>query len=279
MKQGIYEFEGTPGEVISRLEAAQQEDRKAERRGTGFGCGAALLFFLGVGLLGLSTEVSWLVWPGVACVVATVVCIPLLFRADAHNLEDSRYLEPLHFLRVLRADLPPDRPVRLKVDFRDYPLQALQVSRTPEGGGRTRLTYRQPWMEFQGRLADGSRLSLEAVRKAERLESYKTRRGKTRRRWKDKVEDRISLQLQVPGLDLGNLVAQLQPGLPHGMAGRDMKIQGDVVRMVVQTPQARRTIHQNLGPEDLASGDRLLALLVWVFQGVGRLRSTAGRAG
>ena len=117
------------------------------------------------------------------------------------------------------------------------------------------------------------------MRKAERLESYKTRRGKTRRRWKDKVEDRISLQLQAPGLDLGNLVAQLRPGLPLGMTGRDMKVQGDMVRMVVQTPQARRTIHQNLTPQDLASGDRLLALLLWVYQGVGRLRSAASQAG
>ncbi|NMA26934.1 MAG: hypothetical protein GX934_04150 [Burkholderiales bacterium] len=279
MKKGIHEFEGTPGEVISRLEAAQQEDRKAERRGTGFGCGAGILFFLGVGLLGLSSDISWLAWPGAFCLVGAVVCVPLFFRADSQDLVDSHYLEPLRFLRVLRADLPPDRPVRLKVDFRDYPMQVFQVSRTPEGGGRTRLTYRQPWMEFQGRLADGSRLSLEAVRKAERLESYKTRRGKTRRRWKDKVEDRISLQLQVPGLDLGNLVAQLRPGLPHGMVGRDMKIQGDMVRMVVQTPQARRTIHQNLTPQDLASGDRFLALLLWVYQGVGRLRPAASQAG
>lgn len=93
------------------------------------------------------------------------------------------------------------------------------------------------------------------------------------------MQDRIFLQLQVPGLDLGNLVANLSPGLPSGMTGRDMKIQGNMVRMVVETPQARRTMNQKLGPEDLASGDRLLALLLWVYQGVGRLRASAGQPG
>ncbi len=279
MKKGIHEFEGTPGELIARLELAQQEDRKAERRGGVFGCGGALLFFLGVGLLGLSTDISWLAWPGAFCLVGAVVCIPLFFRADSQDLEDLRYLEPLRLLRVLRTDLPADRPLRLKIDFRDYPWREFQVTRTPEGGGRTRLTYRQPWLDFQGRLADGARFCLEVVRKAERLESYKTRRGKTRRRWRDKVQDRIFLQLQVPGLDLGNLVANLSPGLPSGMTGRDMKIQGNMVRMVVETPQARRTMNQKLGPEDLASGDRLLALLLWVYQGVGRLRASAGQPG
>ncbi len=279
MKTGLHQFEGTPVELIARLELAQHEDGKAERRGTAFGCGAGILFFLGVGLLGLSTDISWLAWPGAFCLVGAVVCVPFFFRADSHDLEDSRYLEPLRFLRVLRTDLPADRPIRLKVDFRDYPWRELQVSRTPEGGGRTRLTYRQPWLEFQGRLADGARLCLEVVRKAERLESYKTRRGKTRRRWRDKVEDRITLQLQVPGLDLGNLVANLSPALPSGMTGRDMKIQGDTVRMVVGTPQTRRSMNQNLGPQDLASGDRLLALLLWVYQGVQRLRSSASQAG
>ncbi|MGI5843704.1 MAG: hypothetical protein ACOX9B_05955 [Candidatus Xenobium sp.] len=273
MKRGIYQYEGTPGEVIARLESAQQEDRKAERQGRIFGSIAWILFFLGVGLLAYSSDVSWLVWPGVSCLVGAVLCIPFLVRADSQNLVDFHYLEPLRFLRVLQADLPPDRPIRLKVDFRDYPMRAFQVSCNSEGRGRTRLTYQQPWMEFRGRLADGSRLSLEVVRKAERLKYRKTSGSKTKYRWKEKVVDRISLRLQVPGLDLGNLESQHLPRLPHGMIRRDLKTQGDTVRMVVQTPRARRSIHRILAAQDLANGDRLLALLLWVYKGVGRLRS------
>jgi len=279
MKTGLYHLEGPPTQVLSQLEAARSQDLQAERKGFNFGCAAAILLLVGIVSFAASEEFKWLIPVGIVCLVACVASFVWAARAQAHNLEDERILAPLRLLQILRTDLPPDRPIRLKVDFRDYPNRDFQVAR--QGGLRSgqQTTYRQSWLELQARLADGGRLRLEVTRQAQRLDYWKTGGGKTRRRFKDKVQDRVALQLQVPGLDLADLVANLRPGLPLGLTGRTMQVQGDTVRMEVLTPRARRNVRLNLEAEHLATGDRLLALLAWTYQGVGRLRSRATQAG
>ncbi len=279
MKKGLYQLEGTPAQVLAQLEVAQREDRKAERTGFGFGCAAGILLVATIASFVASQGIKALVPVGVACLVACVACVVKAALAQKHNLEDARFLAPLRLLGVARADLPPDRQIRLKVDFRDYPAKVFQVAR--EGGfmSQQRTTYRQPWLEFQGRLADGARLQLEVTRKAERLDYWKSSGGKSKRRFKDKVQDQITLRLQVPGLDLSDLVANLTPGLPAGMTGKNMRVQGDTVQMEVLTPRARRNFRLALESGNLAHGDRLLALLAWTYQGVGRLRARSTQAG
>lgn len=281
MKKGLYQFEGTPAEVLDRLRAVQQADDVAERKVQNSGCAAGLCFLvaLAFGVSGAHTESTPLLALGGVFGVAFVLCLVSAIRAEAHNLDDAKILAPVHLLQVIGADLPPGRPIRLKVDFRDYPYRDFQVAR--QGGGffsrETLTTYRQPWFALDGRLADGARFSLEVLRKAERRDYWKSSGGKSKKRFKDKVQDEISLRLQVPGLDLSTLVANLTPGIPGGMVGKDMKIQGDLVRMEVLTPRARRTFRHGLGPGDLAHADRLLGLLVWAYRGVQGVRATSTR--
>jgi len=68
------------------------------------------------------------------------------------------------------------------------PLQSLlaYLRRTPPGERLVLAT----------RLADGSSLRLAVERKAERLDHWKG----TKRRFRDRVQDRVLLDLQVPGL-------------------------------------------------------------------------------
>ena len=277
MKKGVYQFQGTPAEVIARLETARAEDLKAEKKSLKFGCGAGFFFVaMFISFVGAQDFTPLLV-AAFAFLAGFVACLVMLFRSQAHNLEDAQLLAPLRLLSMARADLPPDRPVRLKVDFRDFAARDFQLSSQGSFFGNKNTVYRQPWLEFQGRLADGARLDLEVLRKAERLDYWKTRGGKSKRRSKDKVQDVVTLRLQVPGLDLSGLVPALSPGPPVGLVGKDLKVQGDTVRMELVTPRAQRTSgsrnSRSLEPGDLASGDRLLALLVWLYQGVGRLRA------
>lgn len=282
MKRGVYEFQGPPAEVVARLEKARAEDLQAEKKGLALKLWTTLFFLLMVVALFGTDYFEFSSLFVLVFLVAGVVSLVKAFRTRAHNLEDAPLLAALRLVRMARADLAPDRPVRLKVDFRDYPAREFQISQ--EGGftKEKRTVYRQPWLEFQGRLADGARLQLEVLRKARRLDYWSTSTsGKYRRRSKDTVLDVITLSLQVPGLDLSDLAASLSPGPPAGLVGKQFEVQGDTVRIQVLTPRARRSsgsrLHNlSLQPGDLAHGDRLLALLLWLYQGLGRLR--AGKA-
>lgn len=273
---GVMELHAPPAEMLQALEAVQAGDRQVQARGGFYGILATLGFlaFVAVVLFTSDPDPEWrLAGP---ILLAVVVLVGLAVRAQRQDLEDSQILAALRFLRILRADLPPGRPVHLRADFRDYARKQFQTASRSEGWGAGHQSYRQPWLEFRGRLADGARLELSVLRKVERAKFWKQcTPSKSKLVVKDRIQDGIVLDLQTPGSDLSNLVSGLTPGPPGGLVGRSLETRGDRVHVVVATPRIRRRASAKLDPAAGASADRLLGLLAWLYDGVHRARVQA----
>lgn len=264
MKRGAYTVEARPADLLTWLARAHAEDKKAEQRTSRTSCVAALLFFSSMGFLFFGDAVDGLYHVSGGTFLLCLVFVVAAMRFQVHDLDDHKIAACQGLLKVLQADLPPERPLRLVVDYRDYAAGAFRVSKEGRFMGEQVSRFRQPWLSLEGRLADGARFRLEVVRRAERLDYWKSSGGKRKRRFKDRVTDRLEVELRAPG----RAGAPVSPP-PLGLVARRVEVTGDAVTAVLVTPRARRTFRVNLGPGDLVNADRLLGALAWLHRGLG----------
>lgn len=263
MKRASHRVEAPPAGVLAWLERADAADIRASRRKSLFGCLTALFLFGGFALFFVASDDE--VWSAVAFagIGMAVLFLVLTIFYETRDLDEAKIATGRGLVRVLAADLPPARPVRLTVDYRDYASGAFRLSREGAYYGEQRSTYRQPWLSFEGRLLDGTRVRLRVVRRAERLDYWKKSGGKNKRKYKDKVRDRVAVHLTAPGR-----AAAPGEGPPLDLVSRGVRVSGDTVSAVLVTPRARRSARVNLASGDLADARRLLAAVAWLHRGL-----------
>lgn len=263
MKRASHTVEAPPAGVLDWLARADAADIRASRRKSLFGCLTAFFLFGGFALFFVaSNDEVWSTVAGVGVGLAILFLILAIFY-ETRDLDEAKIAACRGFVRVLAADLPPARPVRLTVDYRDYASGTFRLSREGAYYGEQRSTYRQPWLSFEGRLLDGTGLRVRVVRRAERLDYWKKSGSKNKRKYKDKVTDRIAVHLTAPGR-----AAAPGGGPPLDLASRAVRVAGNTVSAVLVAPRARRSTRVNLAPGDLADARRLLAAVAWLHRGL-----------
>src|SRR5262249_16399148 len=110
----------------------------------------------------------------------------------------------LSMLAVLRADMRPEEPLRLRLDLRGGTVKAKQTeTRSPARGRRpypriAETSYVDPWLSGETRLLDGSVLAWGVVDHIrQRAVTKKNPRGKINRKTKYKVKRCIDVRLGV----------------------------------------------------------------------------------
>jgi hypothetical protein len=151
VRPAVHQFTEDAEKLLARFAVATVQDRHVDRarRNAGLGFFAALA--VGVVLL------FWL--PALAALlgVVAVVCAVLWFRWKGRDIENRKLETVLKLLRILRADIPRDKPIALTVDLRGY---AAGGEPTPRTWARFRrppiVHYRHRWLQLRCRLADGN---------------------------------------------------------------------------------------------------------------------------
>ena len=110
----------------------------------------------------------------------------------------------LSLLSVLRADMVPGEPLRLRLDLRGGTVKAKQTEERPPAGGKRKYPqiaetwYVDPWLAGETRLIDGSVLAWGVVDHIrQRTVTKRNPRGKIKRKTKYKVKRCIDMRLGV----------------------------------------------------------------------------------
>ncbi|MBI3928688.1 MAG: hypothetical protein HY319_24320 [Armatimonadetes bacterium] len=289
MKVDRHDLKGTCIRLLELLAQAHASDKAAEKekkRGSTVGCTGCLLTFAAFPVLGLMLDADGSAIPGIVLVVLGLGAAGWGWRHystyDAFDLDDHKLGAVRRCLELLQVDMRPEGEVTAVVDFRkadtDPFLQHKETVGSSPFGDVMAYQYRQPWLELQGRLLDGTGYSLEIVRL---LKSKVKPKKKGRRKVKSLIQDRISVQLRTQSAhypDVSPLIDSLPAQLPAQLRIRSLQAQGDRVQACFETPVATRleyrsTSEQNV--EHLGSADSLVGALVFLYRGLKQVKAGA----
>ncbi len=266
MEVGAYRFQGTADALLRQLETAERRDNEAEGKAKRYGCTTAFCFVFGIVLSFASIAFPPLLFLGPPLVVAGIVFAVKYSREKKHDLDDRKLDAALRLVQVLRADIPAQESVALRLDFRDYRRGGRLV--TKEGGMFSSLKvydYEHAWLDFSARLADGNVVAIAVVDEVTRKEKSKRKYTKVRER----VSSDVSLSVKLREGDAAQVQARLD-GAPPGLAVRRVVGQGAHLRVSLEggealTLQGRGSASTN---GKLLDADSLLGALLWVYGGI-----------
>jgi len=270
MRVDAYTFHEPADALVRRLEEAGVEDKAAERKSK------ILLVVTVVGWIGgLILTFATGLFP---VLVIPVVLTVLYVRVKRHDLDDRKLATALKFFRVLRADVPQDGVVDLRIDFRDHRKGGRLVSK--EGGlGRPKVfQYEHAWFAARARLADGNEIQVAVTADVTRKEKPKRKYTKVRERWFETVE--ITARLKDVYGDAAAIAEKLRgSGPPTGMVVRRVAGADGRVRASFETPEFREMTARGgssvSGQENRVTGDFLLGAVVWFYRGIPAGRKAA----
>ena len=269
-----YEFHEVPDALVTRAAAIHASDKHAEKKTSQWGCGCLLAgAFLVASVIMMDDargDEKTTLWVGIAALVA--FCVLALVKLVGHqkrDLDDRKVATLQKLVKVLRADLPADRPVRLRVDFRSYVDGGTKVS---ESGGRTGPTssaYAHEWLRVRGALADGTVADLALSEDIKRKEKPKRKRNKV----KERITGEVTVSLRL-GRQYGDAAAaaerlrSVQP--PPGCTVSGVKGAGRRLHASLRTNTYMKLSSRRVNREEgkLPDADVLLQALRWTYRGI-----------
>lgn len=154
------------------------------------------------------------------------------------NTENRRYALAHAVLSVLRRDMAPDEPVRLRLDLRPPNISAKLANTTKQDvfGGAARVgRFVDPWLSLQGRLLDGTRFALSLTQATTVKNVVKGRKNKFKTKTKSKERATLELRVKpdkVPGLE--RVAQRAQGALQLARHVRVRRFQGAADRLAVE---------------------------------------------
>ena len=254
--------------LVERLERAVRSDAKAERIDGIAGviaivCAVASFFLFGSHLLiaiGLFSGAAIAGW--------------IAYKESRRNLDDRKLASALQFLKIVRADTPVERNVRLGLDFRPYQRSGRKLQ--SEGGSWFASShvaqYQQPWLRYAGPLADGAQLRLEVTDRVTRKEKRKRKYTKVRERTRSTIE--LRLRLRPKGHPPVERIAELlrgRPGPSGSLSVKSIRARGRTLAVALTSEPAIRVRHAGASSRPIhneVTGHHLLQSLMWVYDGV-----------
>ncbi len=234
------------------------------------GIASALAFILTFMTMGIGLVVF------IPCLIGFIVAWRKHRRYRQLNVENRRHRIPHALIRYLKTDIPPDQPVSLEIDFRNYQQGDFQTGK--EGGGFfnsvTQTRYEVPWLKLSGQFYDGTKFRLKITQNAKRKEKRKSKRTKITETFRDKYNLAIAVKPhRYPGLEkLPELIKQTKP--PQGLTVAFCNVSGN--RATIQCISApKRVLSVNTTTSDpygFVGADPALQLFLACYHCLGQCR-------
>lgn len=206
-------------------------------------------------------------------------------RWTAQHMEIRRLALMRQFLTCIGRDISLKARCAVDISFDDYRTHGQLLSKRRAGFLWSALLfqYTDTWFTARGRLCDGNRFR---IRIEQRIQGTETKEGGEDRRYtviRENITEKVVLMLRISSAsypDYVRLAQMLQNGAFHGIDVTHVSMHDDRVRVVCKTMLTMRQVCEKsvsyIGEENLANGDTLLQLFLFVYT---QLQSCRGDQG
>ncbi len=234
------------------------------------------------GILAAANLASGLLWLIPAALLAVAIFFFVkMSQASDFDLDDRKLETVVKLLRMLNADTPQESEVTVDIDFRSYKKGGEKLKDEKPAPWQQQLAYEHSWLGLRGVLMDGNRYDL-------RVTDLAAVKKKTKRKYtkvKERIRSRLDIALRLKSADPAQVAAHLeQSARPASLVLRSARHRGRRLTCSLMTPEytwfkgrgdAVRDAVRETGPEHRVSGDHILKALLWIYDGVGRVRGKA----
>jgi hypothetical protein len=284
-KTKLYEGEFTVKELYDDIESIAQLDDRAEilksRWEKTFGVACTGLFgsFFILAIIG---DVGYVL-------TAISVALGVLsgvksFTTGKFDTEDRRYEFVKGTIKLIAGDLEETTPLSLRMNL-DKPNRRDTEDGKGEANGWKVKYYRDPWLDLQGRFADGTKFQLLALEKYQ----YRTRwarssSGKTKRKTKSKTATEFMVNLRPKSRrypQLENLADKAQGAvkLPRGMIMKNIALSENRASLRTNVKEQWHGTHASSDamPGNLDASHGVAAMFLSLYQILNLAKETAKR--
>ena len=167
-----------PDAVIEGMDRFAAEVQKTESAGDRWRWIPMLIFFAGLGLMGIDGILLMMGYTsfvfsvgGIALWVAAFVMARGLRKSDSYDFS-PRYASTKQILHTLRDDLKPESSFLGHLDLTGAMLETKVARETQDTQNRTTQHFRDEWLALKAKLYDGNILRLSAIQKSKKRKSY-----------------------------------------------------------------------------------------------------------
>ena len=182
-----------PDSIMRGMDNFAREVQKTEKAGDKWRWVPMLIFFAGVGLMGIDgllllfgyfsfifTSGGFLLW------IAAFVMARSLRKSDSYDFS-PRYKGTKQILYTLRDDLKPNSTFLGHLDLTGALLKTKVAREAKDTQNRTTQYFRDEWLALKAKLYDGNILRVSAIQKSKKRQSY-TKRSRISGKYKTKPE-------------------------------------------------------------------------------------------
>lgn len=167
-----------PDAVIEGMDKFAVEIQKTESAGDRWRWVPMLIFFTGLGLMGIDgillamgyTSFVFTVG-GIVLWIAAFVMARGLRKSDSHDFS-PRYTGTKQILHTLRDDLKPESSFLGHLDLTGAMLDTKVAREAKDSQNRTTQYFRDEWLALKAKLYDGNILRVSAIQKSKKRKSY-----------------------------------------------------------------------------------------------------------
>jgi hypothetical protein len=167
-----------PDAVIEGMDKFVVEIQKTESAGDRWRWVPMLIFFAGLGLMGIDGILLTLGYTsfvftvgGIALWIAAFVMARSLRKSDSHDFS-PRYTGTKQILHTLRDDLKPESSILGHLDLTGAMLDAKVARESKDTQNRITQHFRDEWLALKAKLYDGNVLRVSAIQKSKKRKSY-----------------------------------------------------------------------------------------------------------
>jgi hypothetical protein len=167
-----------PDTVLQGMDKFVTEVQKTESAGDKWRWVPMLIFFGGLGLMGIDGILLILGYTsfvftagGILLWIAALVMARSLRKSDSHDFS-PRYTGTKQILNTLRDDLKPDSSFLGHLDLTGAMLNTKIARETNDTQDRTTQHFRDEWLSLKAKLYDGNILRVSAIQKSKKRKSY-----------------------------------------------------------------------------------------------------------
>lgn len=167
-----------PDAVIEGMDKFAVEIQKTESAGDRWRWTPMLIFFAGLGLMGIDGLLLAMGYTsfvfsvgGIALWIAAFVMARSLRKSDSHEFS-PRYTGTKQILHTLRDDLKPESSFLGHLDLTGAMLNTKVARESKDTHNRITQHFRDEWLALKAKLYDGNILRVSAIQKSKKRKSY-----------------------------------------------------------------------------------------------------------
>ncbi len=200
-RRQVYQTTGAVAQILEDVGRLEERDKHHEQRMGQWGAVAGLgglLLVSGV-ILGVATSFASGVLIGgllASGAIALIVGLVVRFQYGRGNFDDKRYRLLGKLLHLIGKDTAQEAQLQVRLDLRRPDTRDKFVSEGSAGPWKVKF-YRDPWLQLQGRLLDGTSFQVAAIELSQYRSRWKTSAsGKSKHKSKTKTATEAVLCLR-----------------------------------------------------------------------------------